>query len=133
MSPDDIVFVSFTIDNNVSRETMPIKTLDSPEFVAGILSTTATFFHNSSARTENFGFQVKLSQENLELLKIVRRTIPIKNQISTFREASTTYVMLNTRSRKTLINNVVPFMDQYLYGPKIIGYLHWRQALLNSI
>lgn len=103
------------------------------EFVAGILSVAATFFHNSTARTENFGFQVKLSKDNAGLLLMIRAAIPIKNNIHYFTEAGTTYALLNTRSKKTLLNNVIPFMDQYLQGPKLVGYLKWRDLLINSI
>lgn len=112
---------------------MHTKTLDSPEFVAGILSVTSTFFHNHSARTENFGFQVKLSQENIELVRLVRKAMSLENKISTFTESGTTYALLNTRSKKTLITRVIPFMDQYLCGPKLVTYLEWRKDLLNSI
>lgn len=126
-------YVILPLDNRVSRETMHKKTLDSPEFVAGILSLTATFFHNHSARTENFGFQVKLSKENIGLMRLVRRTMSIENKIHLFTESGTTYALLNTRSKKTLIDCVIPFMDQYLCGPKLITYLKWREDLLNSI
>jgi len=112
---------------------MPEKTLDSPEFAAGILSVAATFFHNSSARTENFGFQVKLSAENLELLRLIRKQLCINNNVLTFTEAGTTYVLLNTRSKRTLVENVIPFMDHYLFGPKLVNYLVWREDLLKSL
>lgn len=108
------------------------KTLYSPEFIAGVLSISATFFQNNSARTTNFGFQVKMSRENLEILKLIRNVIQIKNKITTFTEGGTTYALLNTRSKKTLINRVIPFMDQYLCGPKLVRYMQWRENLLNS-
>ena len=129
----DKVFVKSALDNNVSRETMLEKPLDSPEFVAGILSVTATFFHNSSARTENFGFQVKLSVENTELLRLIRKRLQIKNNVLVFTEAGTTYALLNTRSKKTLTDHVIPFMDHYLIGPKLVNYLNWRRDLIKSL
>ena len=129
----DRISARFALDNNVSRETMPEKTNDSSEFVAGMLSVTATFFHNNSARTENFGFQVKLSAENMELLRMIRDQLHIKNKVLRFTEAGTTYVLLNTRSKKILIDSVVPFMDHYLFGPKLVTYLKWRDELIKSL
>ncbi len=110
----------------VSRET-------STEFAAGIVSLSATFIHIDSARVEQFGFQIKLSQENYELIKIVRDCIGIKNPIRFFKEGSTTYALLNTRSRKLLLRKVIPFMDERLRGPKLLPYLQWKQALLKSV
>jgi hypothetical protein len=112
---------------------MPTKNITSPEFVAGVLSLSATFFHNNSARTENFGFQVKLAHENRQLLEYIREVVSIKNDIHTFVEGGTKYVLLNTRSKKTLVNYVIPFMDIYLQGPKLVSYQTWRQNLLDSI
>ncbi len=110
----------------VSRETFT-------DFAAGIVSISATFIHIDSARIEQFGFQIKLSQENYELIKLVRDCIGLKNSIRIFKEGVTSYALLNTRSRKLLLTKVIPFMDEHLRGPKLMNYLQWKQALIKSV
>lgn len=102
-------------------------------FAAGIVSLSATFIHINSARIEQFGFQIKLSSENYELIKLVRDCIGITNPIRIFKEGATRYALLNTRSRKLLINKIIPFMDENLSGPKLLPYLQWKQTLLKSV
>lgn len=105
----------------------------SMDFAAGILSLSATFIHINSARVEQFGFQIKLSKENAELIRIVQACIGLKNRIRFFKEGETSYALLNTRSRKQLVGKVIPFMDEYLRGPKLLPYLQWKKDLIESV
>lgn len=117
----------------VSRETYKVDAINQLGFVAGLAALSATFFQTRSARYEQFGFQMKLSRENFELLELVRHVIGIKTKVNLYAEGSTTYALLNTRSKKILLTRVIPFMDQYLRGPKLKNYLLWKESLINSV
>lgn len=117
----------------VSRETYKVDTLNQLGFVAGLAALSATFFQTRTARYNQFGFQMKMSRENFELLEVVRRVIGISTKVNLYTEGATTYALLNTRSKKILLTRVIPFMDQYLRGPKLKNYLLWKESLLDSV
>ncbi len=114
----------------VSRETQICL---SREFVAGIISISATFIHINSSRIEQFGFQIKLSKENFEILNSIRTNLGIETPVRTFKENKVGYALLITRSRKTLLTKIIPFMDEYLFGPKLVSYLQWKKDLLKFV
>ncbi len=105
----------------------------SPDFVAGVISVCGTFIHIKSARTEQFGFQIKMSPENFELLDYVARSLNLNQKPRLYREKNTEYLLLITRSRKKLLGCVIPFIDDRLYGPKLLCYLQWRSDVLKSV
>ncbi len=114
----------------VSRETFKTTNTLSPDFVAGIISTSGTFFHTHTARVEQFGFQIKMRHENYELLRMIRDVLGITNHIHIYREGNTRYAILLTRSKKTLTEKIIPFVDERIYGQKLKDYLQWKKNLL---
>lgn len=118
----------------VSRETsVSTPTHLTPDFIAGVISVTGTFIHIHSARVEQFGFQIKMAEKNRALLDLIRVSLAIKTPIRKFKEGNTDYVLLITRSRKILIKNIIPFIDDRLIGPKLKDYLQWKEKLLKYV
>lgn len=116
----------------VSRETSHKDRVLSTDFIAGVVSVCGTFFHTQSARTNQFGFQIKMSDDNYELVRMVRDAIGISNPIHIYKEGNSRYALLITRSQKTLFNNVIPFVDERIFGQKLPIYLQWKNDLLKQ-
>ncbi|MCX6780885.1 MAG: hypothetical protein NT003_02080 [Candidatus Magasanikbacteria bacterium] len=116
----------------VSRETFPNnRTNLSPDFVAGIISVSGTFIHIHTPRVEQFGFQIKMPRENQELLKLVGKALGIPNKVAVYNESNTHFAVLITRSRKTLVNKIIPFLDSRLLGIKLKHYLQWKDDMIK--
>jgi len=116
----------------VSCETKKSNLELSDEFVAGVISVCGTFFHTSTARTEQFGFQIKLPSENEVLLSKIRDAIGLKNRIHLVSSAKTRYVILTVRSRSDLKSKIIPFIDDRICGHKLKSYLNWKRLLIKS-
>lgn len=114
----------------VSHETGISEEKINRDFVLGVASVCATFFHISSARTEQFGMQIKLPASEIRLLERIRDVIGLKNKIYKIKNNST--VILIVRSRRSIEQKIFSFFDDGLAGNKLEQYEKWKQAYLRS-
>lgn len=116
----------------VSRETNLINHYPSPEFIAGYISSCGTFFEIRSTKGDYFGFKIKAPKNNSELLKIIGTRLKIKSPVRIYNEKDIAYAILQTRSKKELLQYIIPFLDDRLFGTKLIQYENWKSKILKT-
>ncbi len=114
----------------VSRETSHNL---SDDFIAGIISVSGSFLHTKTARVEQFGFQIKTPKENFALLEMIRLRLGLKGSVKIYSADGSEYALLITRSKKELLNKIIPFVEHKLLGIKLNQYLNWKDKLQSIL
>lgn len=97
-------------------------------FIAGIVSVSGAFFATQTARCQQFGFQMKMSKDYSKLIDLCAETMGVNKKSKNYKDHRGHEVaLLLIRSENELLNQVIPFMDTYLVGPKLKSYNRWKK------
>lgn len=97
-------------------------------FIAGIISVSGAFFATQTARSQQFGFQMKMSKDFSKLIDLCSSTMGLTKKSKNYKDRRGHEVaLLLIRSENELLNQVIPFMDTYLVGPKLKSYNRWKK------
>ena len=104
----------------------------SHSFIGGFISSCGSFLEYTRNGRSYFGFQIKTSINNSNLLNRVAAFFEINNHVYNNRNKKQTYALLIVRNRQVIEKQLIPFFDEYLEGVKKQQYLDWKSRFYKN-
>jgi LAGLIDADG endonuclease len=104
----------------------------SNDFLVGFISAQGSFM-NIKVRDRRYPvFQIKSCANNYGLLLKIANSLEALNCIYTYNHGKQQYSLLLIRDRNTLLNKLIPLLDDAIQGEKQIKYLAWKKELMKN-
>ncbi len=96
------------------------------DFIAGLISTGATFMWVKQKESTVPVFQLKTHIRQRELLELIKAKLGLKETIYEYSYSSRQYLLLLVRRRSTIENTIIPTFDGRLFGAKRTQFEAWK-------
>jgi len=104
----------------------------SNDFVAGYICARGTFM-NIKVRDKHYPvFQIKTGIDNFDTLLEIAVSIGALSAVHKYDHGTQKYALLLIRDRETLLNKLIPILDNRLIGSKANLYNSWKEKLFNT-
>lgn len=111
-----------------------MENIESPslDFIAGLISTGATFMWVKQKQTEIPVFQIKMHASQKSLLETLRTKLGLTETIHHYQYKNRDYLLLLVRKRSVLENVIIPIFDGRLIGKKKIQFENWKNKYFQK-
>jgi len=106
-------------------------TLPSLDFIAGVISTEGSFMWVKQNKREIPVFQLKMHADGQKLFELIKTKLNLREKIYKYDHQDRKYVLLLIRSRASIANILVPFLENRLYGPKKVQFESWKEKVIS--
>jgi LAGLIDADG endonuclease len=102
------------------------------EFIAGFISASGTFLKTKKNYNLSFALQIKSSIGNKSLLDQIASTLGVNNRVYIYNGKSQKYSLLIIRDRQSLMDKIIPFLDNRLFGDKNEVFNEWKKSIIKN-
>jgi len=102
------------------------------EFISGYISAVGSFLQYTQNHKTSFAFQIKAIPSNISLLEQIALSMEIANRVYTYHGKTQNYALLVVRDRHSLLKNVIPFLENKLYGEKELRFNEWKKSIIEN-
>jgi hypothetical protein len=102
------------------------------DFIAGFVSASGSFLTIKKNYNTSFAFQIKSSISNKSLLDQIAATLTVDNRVYIYSGKSQKYSLLVIRDRQSLLEKIIPFFENKLFGDKEAIFSEWKTAIIKN-
>jgi len=102
------------------------------EFIAGYVSAFGSFMEYKRNLNTYFAFQIKTTIANKSLLNQIAVSIGLDNRVYCYNRRDQSYALLIVRDRQSLLEKLIPYLDDHLFGEKEIVFNDWKNRIMAN-
>ena len=102
------------------------------EFIAGFVSANGSFLEYKRGLNTYFAFQIKSTVGNHLLLYHIAVTLGLDNRVYDYTGPTQSYSLLIVRDRHSIIDKIIPFLEDRLVGEKLVIFNDWKERFMKN-
>lgn len=107
--------------------------LPSLDYIAGLTAGCGSFMITNQGVRKVHVFQLKLQVEDKQTLEAIRTRLGLDEVVYEYNHQNRHYALLIVRSKITILKNIIPVMDERLFGTKKVQYDNWKESFYQSV
>jgi LAGLIDADG endonuclease. len=104
----------------------------SDDFIGGFISAQGSFMNIKVRKSHYHVFQIKSSVDNYGLLLRIANSLGALNCVYIYNHGKQQYSLLLIRDRNTLIEKLIPLLDDRIEGQNRTKFLSWKTELFSN-
>lgn len=102
------------------------------EYISGYVSALGSFLEYKRNQNLYFAFQIKTTISNKSLLDQIAATMGLDNKVYLYASPTQSYALLIVRDRQSLINKIIPYLENHLFGDKEQIFNEWKNRIIKN-